>query len=185
LAAIAIAVGISGCANFDMEAGQWFAKPLDIFGREGGYTYSELQETRQRRPITANDLVQPGGVCPPPPAAAAQAQPNPAVTSNPGATPVVANNADGLLGGGIALDMSECNVVYRAGQPTSVEIGQNASGDRTAVLTFDSGPRPGIYRFERGRLTQLDRVATSPPPPQTAKNKPAKTKKPPKSHDQS
>ena len=74
--------------------------------------------------------------------------------------------------------MSECQVVYRAGHPNSIEIGKNPNGDRTAALTYLSGPRPGIYRFERGRLMELDRVAEPAQPPQTTKKKPAKPKKP-------
>ena len=53
---------------------------------------------------------------------------------------------------------------------------QNPNGDRTAILSYQSGPRPGVYHFERGRLMQMDRVEVAPPPPQ---KKPAKTKKPP------
>jgi hypothetical protein len=72
--------------------------------------------------------------------------------------------------------MTECEVVSRAGPPNSVQLGRNPNGDRTAVLSYQGGPRPGIYHFERGRLTQMDRVEVAPPPPQ---KKPAKTKKPP------
>jgi hypothetical protein len=43
-------------------------------------------------------------------------------------------------------------------------------------LSYQGGPRPGIYHFERGRLMQMDRVEVAPPPPQ---KKPAKAKKPP------
>jgi hypothetical protein len=91
-----------------------------------------------------------------------------------------------LLGGGVALGMSECDVVSRAGAPSQVQIGKNPNGDRTAVLTFTAGPRPGIYHFERGGLMTMDRVATPAAPPQEAKKKAAKsTKPPPKKNDQS
>ena len=66
-----------------------------------------------------------------------------------------------MLGGGIALGMSECDVVFRAGQPSSVQIGNAPNGDRTAVLTYQSGPRPGIYHFLRGGLTEMDGVPPS------------------------
>jgi hypothetical protein len=169
------ALALSACSSLDFEGAQWFQKPLDLFGRQGGYTFSELQENRQQRPITANDLVQQNGSCPAAPAAP-QPQANAAAPGGPAAMPVIASDADSLLGGGLSLGMSECDVVWRAGQPSSVQLGQNPNGDRTAVLTFDSGPRPGIYRFERGRLTEMDRVAEPPPPPQpkTAKKKPTK-----------
>jgi hypothetical protein len=73
--------------------------------------------------------------------------------------------------------MTECEVVTRAGPPNSVQLGRNPNGDRTMVLSYQSGPRPGIYHFERGRLMQMDRVEVAQPAPQPAKKKPAKTKK--------
>jgi hypothetical protein len=75
--------------------------------------------------------------------------------------------------------MSECEVVWRAGAPNNVQLGQNPGAVRTAVLTYDSGPRPGVYRFESGRLMEMDGVALPPAPPQVAKKKPVKPKKPP------
>jgi len=176
--ALAAAAALAGCADFD--SGQaWFAKPLDVTGRSAGYSFSELAETKkQQRPITANDLVNAGGSCPashaaaaPPPSAPAGAAA--ATPPAPDATP-----SDPLLGGGIALGMSECDVVFRAGPPSAVQIGSAPNGDRTTTLTFQSGPRPGIYRFLRGALTEMDAVAApAAPPPQVAKKKPAKAKK--------
>ena len=69
--------------------------------------------------------------------------------------------------------MSECDVVFRAGAPNAVQIGKNPNGDRTAVVTFGSGPRPGIYHFEAGALMEVERMQTAPAPAQTAKKKPA------------
>jgi hypothetical protein len=184
LAALATAVALAGCGD---TAGQtWFAKPFDISGRSAGYSFSELAETKKdQRPITANDLVSANGACavPATPAAAAPAAPPPAAeapgsaaASPSGAPP--ADDASSLLGTGIALGMSECEVVFRAGQPSSVQIGSTPGGDRTALLTYQSGPRPGIYHFLRGGLIQMDAVAVPPPAPQqVAKKKPAKPKK--------
>jgi len=78
-----------------------------------------------------------------------------------------------LLGGGVALGMSECDIVNRAGAPNSVQLGNNPNGDRTAVLTFNAGPRPGIYHFERGALMEIDGVPAPPAAPKVAKKKPA------------
>jgi hypothetical protein len=167
-AALATAVALGGCANVDYEAGGWFSRPLDLFGRKGGYTYSELQETRKQRSMTGSDLVDASGACPPP--RAAQAAP---AQANPGAVPAAPPQPDSLLGGGIALGMSECDVVYRAGAPGSVQIGQKPNGDRTAVLTYNAGPRPGIYHFEGGALMTIDRVAEPAPAPDSTKKKPA------------
>jgi hypothetical protein len=70
--------------------------------------------------------------------------------------------------------MSECDVVFRAGAPSAVQIGKNPNGDRTAVLTFNSGPRPGIYHFQAGALVEVEQTQTA--PAQTVKKKPASPK---------
>jgi hypothetical protein len=145
---------------------------MDFFGRSGGYSYSELQEAQLERPVTANDLVDNSGACP---AMSSAAQPQPAQGNSP---PGPAPDAAVALGGGVGLGMSECEVVNRAGAPTSVQLGTNPNGDRTAVLSYSSGPRPGIYRFERGRLMEMDRVAEASNPPQDVRKKAAKRKKP-------
>jgi len=162
-----MAVTLSGCSNMDLGTDQpWFRKPLDFGGRNAGYSYSDLQESsRLNRPITDSDLIDANGACPA--ATAPQAAPGgPAAPAAPMSR----------LGEGVGLGMSECDVVARAGAPTNVQIGNAPNGDRTAVLTYNGGPRPGIYHFERGRLMQMDGVAETAPPPQTAKKKPAKPK---------
>jgi hypothetical protein len=173
LAALAIAAALGGCANTDFDTQQgWFAKRTDWFGRSGGYTYSDLgEQTRQRGPIGPSDLVDAGGGCAPV-AVPAQAQPE---SNNQASGPPGAADSASLLGGGVGLGMTECEVVYRAGQPTAVELGSKPTGERTATLRFAGGPRAGVYRFEAGRLTEMDRVETPPPPPTpTAKKKPVK-----------
>ncbi len=178
-------VVLGACAKVDLDAsGGWFQKRFDLVGRNGGYTYSELGEAkRQQRPVSANDLVDVSGACPAPaaPQAVASAGAAPAATAasaaSPGAAPAAtAASAPSLVDGGIALGMTECEVVAHAGTPNSVQLGKNPNGDRTAVLTYNAGPRPGIYHFERGQLLEMDRVAEPPPPP-VAKKKPAKTSK--------
>ena len=170
--ALAVALALGGCANVDYEnKDAWFAKPFEIVSRKGGYTFSELQETKERsRSITANDLVDGNGSCPAP-QASQQAPAAAAANQAPGAPP--AADTGSLLGGGVALGMSECDVVFRAGSPSAVQVGKGPNGDRTAVLTFNSGPRPGIYHFASGALTEVERGQGAPAPPQTAKKKPA------------
>ena len=74
--------------------------------------------------------------------------------------------------------MSECDVVFRAGQPSSVQIGSLPNGDRTAVLTFNSGQRAGIYHFQRGALQEMDGIPMAAAPPQAVnKKRPAKAAK--------
>jgi hypothetical protein len=174
--ALVASLALGGCANVDMDnKDAWFSRPFQFVSRGGGYSFSELQESRARaHPITPNDLVAANGSCPPP--AAVQQAPAAAPAANqPGGAPA-ATDTGTLLGGGIALGMSECDVVFRAGAPNNVEIGKNPNGDRTAVMTFNSGPRPGIYHFEAGALMEVEQVQTAPAPAQTAKKKPASPK---------
>ena len=165
IASLAAAVILCGCANVEVDnKDAWFAKPFELVSRKGGYTYSDLQDAKQRaRAMSANDLVDASGACPSP-----VPQPAPtAANQDPNAAPAASTN----LGLGVALGITECDVVSRAGAPSSVQIGKNPNGDRTAVLTYNSGPRPGIYHFDGGTLSQIDRGQTAPPPPQTAKKK--------------
>jgi hypothetical protein len=74
--------------------------------------------------------------------------------------------------GGIALGMSECDVVRRAGLASNVNISASDRGERKVVLTYLSGTWPGIYTFGAGRLKVVDRA----PVPETPV-KPEKTKK--------
>jgi hypothetical protein len=167
-AALAMAVALGGCADLDWNTANLFRKPVDVVGRSSGYTYSDLGETRRTGPVTDAVLVDANGSCP-----AAAPPPQPAAgAAAPG------SDAPGL-GEGVGLGMTECEVVSRAGPPNSVQLGRNPNGDRTAVLSYQGGPRPGIYHFERGRLTQMDRVEVAEPAPKPAKKKPAKSKKPP------
>jgi hypothetical protein len=178
---LALAIALCGCSDFDA-SGSWFAKPLRLYGSNLGYTYTQFDDAKTDHPITANDLVDANGACPryvvpsPPPAAGA----------GPGAGPT---DAASLLGAGVAIGMSECDIVARLGQPTAVNVGRGPGGDRAAALTFNSGPRPGVYRFAGGRLTEMDRVevpqapAPEPAKKKMVKKKPDKTKKPPKPDD--
>jgi hypothetical protein len=177
LAAVAAPVALAGCGSDVSQP--WFVKPFDVSGRGAGYSFSELSETKkQQRAITPSDLVDANGSCP---ARAVAAAPTPAVGAAAGPPPPAAapgGDASSLVeDGGIGLGMSECDVVSRAGQPASVQIGSTPAGDRTAVLTFNGGTRAGIYRFLRGGLTEMDAVAAPAAPPQVAKKKPAKPKK--------
>lgn len=164
--ALAIAAALCGCGT-SLDSSGWFSKPLDLFGSRGGYTYSQLDEAKKERPITPNDLVDANGACT-------------AFAPPPAAPDAGSGNADAAsrLGGGVAIGMSECDVISRVGPPNAVNLSSNPRGDRTAVLTFNSGPRPGIYRFVGGRLAEMDRVEEPPPSAPPAKKKPAKNDKP-------
>lgn len=181
LAALALAAVLSGCAGSDYDSTAWFSKPLNLFGNNLGYSYSQLDADKRERRITANDLVDANGACPVRPQ-----QPQPA-PGGPDGNPEASPDAISQLNGGIGVGMSECDVVSRVGAPSAVNLGRNSNGERTAVLNFNGGPRPGVYRFVAGRLTEMDRVEAPAPPPEEAKKpekkKSAKAKKPAKKDD--
>jgi hypothetical protein len=96
------------------------------------------------RTVSLTELVGPDGQCTPEqipatPAGAAQAAPPPL--------------------GGITLQMTECDVVRRAGAVEKFEFGANERGERSLVLTYLRGPWPGVYRFAGGRLVSIERAA--------------------------
>jgi hypothetical protein len=72
---------------------------------------------------------------------------------------------------GIALQMTECQVVAVAGYTDRVEISTDPRGQRMVTLTYLSGERPGIYRFVGGRLATMERVGEPAQPTRAAKAK--------------
>jgi len=90
-----------------------------------------------------------------------------AATGEPGATGADPTSA-AVAQGGIALQMTECEVVRRAGLPDKIESGESRT-HRHLMLTYLQGPRPGIYTFISGRLAAIERVAEPPPPPRPAR----------------
>ena len=99
------------------------------------------------RPITQQDLVGPEGQC------SGSAGPSMATTDADGQSAP----APALMTSGIALQMTECEVVQRAGSPDGIEFGSEG-GERALVLTYTHGARPGIYRFGGGRLYSIERA---------------------------
>lgn len=69
---------------------------------------------------------------------------------------------------GVALEMTECEVVRAAGRPAEVQISANAAGERTVTMIYATPERP-IYRFVSGRLRVVERGAEPAPEPGTKK----------------
>jgi hypothetical protein len=109
-------------------------------------------------PVAPEDLVDAGGRCP---GGAVPAGGNGDVSLPQAGVPMIPST--------ITLDMSECDVVKRAGFPERVEIGANEAGERNVTLTYVNGQRPGIYTFRAGRLASMDRA-----PETAASSRPAK-----------
>jgi hypothetical protein len=120
-------------------------------------SYSGNKEEFTLRPAGPADLVGPDGQC-------ASLEPAP----DPGAEPQAPSQ------GGISLQMTECDVVRRAGAPEQVEMGANERGERSVVLTYIRGARPGVYRFASGRLVSIERGPEPPAPARPQKGATAK-----------
>lgn len=75
---------------------------------------------------------------------------------------------DGGVPAGIALGMTECDLVRLVGPSAQIDIGANPRGERETVITYRSGDRPGVYRFTAGRLAEVERAPEPPPKPQRA-----------------
>ncbi len=81
--------------------------------------------------------------------------------------------------GGVALGMTECQVVRRAGPPSNVAIGGDANGTRKVVLSYLGGNWPGIYHFQSGRLKVIDAAPEQAKPVAKSKSRRQKAKKKP------
>jgi hypothetical protein len=142
LVTVAVLAPLAACSS---DSGTFNILPK--LGSFDSLSVASAPQANELRPVTAADLVGPQGQC-------------------------AGGGADAANRGGIALEMTECEVVGRAGTPENIEIGTTERGERAVTLTYTGGPRPGIYRFAAGRLFAIERGQEAPP-------EPAKPKKPP------
>ena len=187
--AFAMAAAAGGCAqqisglSEAHEAG-WFSKPLDVFSKpEWARTSNASLDTVSMRPVGPEDMVSAEGQCAPGPAEAAVPAPQPVAAAAPAGTGFNGSLQTGpgapaamAPAGGIALGMSECQAVRRAGSPSHVAISAGENGERRVVLTYLSGPWPGIYTFDSGRLKIVDAAPVQDRKPEP-KKKPVKRAK--------
>lgn len=141
---------------------EWFSRPGRLFIRNISIESPPLTPDR---PVTNDDLVSADGSC-------------------PGMAPSGANAlADGPagapqpqpMGGRVALGHTECDVVRGIGAPDSVNLSNGPGGERVAVVTWSRGARAGIYTFNSGRLSSIERGPDPVPEPTAAKPKKRKT----------
>ena len=163
LLALPVAFALGACALPDFES--FRAPSPDAIFRPRSVTNVK---DRVLPPVAADDLVDASGRC-----AGAYVPPAEPAGGQPGSQAAAQQAGVPMIPGAIALEMSECDVVKRAGFPERVEIGAGERNERTATLTYMGGPRPGIYSFVEGRLKSMERGPEPPPAPKTAK-KPAK-----------
>jgi hypothetical protein len=198
----ALALAAAGCSSSMFDKGEGtslFSKPVDIFAKpDWAQPQSDKiagSDVDTGGPVGPDDLVGADGRCT---AAMAQAPATPAAANTPQASASV-GRVSGELGsepapatgaapasfgaptvvGGIALGMTECQTVRRAGQPGNVSVSASDKGQRQVVLTYLGGSWPGIYHFSDGRLKEIDRVSAPPEAPKPPK-KPPKKKPAPK-----
>jgi hypothetical protein len=174
LALLLLAPLMAGCAGAsDMFHSDLLSKDAEWFSRSGRLFIRNVSiETlplTPDKPVTAEDLVSADGGCPgmAPPGSDANA-----LTDDAAGAPAVPSTL-----GTVALGHTECDVVRGIGAPDSVNLSNNARGDRVAVVNYSRGPRAGIYTFTAGRLNSIERAAEPVAPPRTAKprRKPAAT----------
>jgi hypothetical protein len=172
----------------DNNEGGFFSKPVNLFAKPSWASATADDQNARlspRGPVASENLVGADGRCgaavaeaaAPAEPAAPPAQPadrpvgsmagDLASAPMPAATPAAANpnpalpeqsNTGSLTMGGVALGMTECDVVRRAGTPGNVNISAGDKGERKVVLTYLSGTWPGIYTFADGRLKIVDRA---------------------------
>jgi len=155
--------GCGGMSDMFSRDAEWFTRQPRLLGRS---LTLETPPLTEQRPIAPDDLISADGMCS---GMAAPSDANAMTESEPAAASAGAST----LPAGIALGRTECEVARYAGRPDNVELANDANGDRTAVLTYVKGLRPGIYRFVGGRLAAVERspVVETPKP---AKPKPKK-----------
>jgi hypothetical protein len=160
---LALSLGVAACSS-DSSTGSLLPQPDSILKRPDWTTFSGAKGEFSLRPVSSEDLVSADGQC-----AGAGPMAGPADSTAGGGGQQSAT----LVQGSVALQMTECDVVRRAGPVEQIDTGANERGERTVTLTYQRGPSPGIYRFTGGRLASIERAPGSPPAA-------AKQKAPPK-----
>jgi hypothetical protein len=163
---------VSACATPDTT--EPTGKLSDTFATPS-WAQANQARTTTTRAITQNDLINQDGSCAAP-------------ASTDGVAPV-STDADAALAGqgelpqvqgGVALGMTECQVMQRTGAPDTFNISAEGA-DRVATLTVTRGSWPGLYRFRGGRLVSIEQVAVpaQAKPARSAKSKQTATKSQP------
>ena len=135
-------------------------KLSDVFATPDWAKFSNSKPNVQRA-ITPDDLLTADGRCSGGPGPEA-----PAVTDGmAAATPDMSGQLDGAqiqMQGGVALSMTECEVLHRTGFPDRVDIAAEGT-ERIVTMSVTQGSWPGLYRFRAGRLVSIERIEVPPP----------------------
>jgi hypothetical protein len=151
---------LAGCSTpeFLSRDADWFSRSGRVFTKNISI---ETPPLTPDKPVTPEDLISADGRCP----GMGPAPGEGGADGQAGAAPVA-------QGGTVALGHTECDVARGAGAPDNVSLSTNEAGQRQAVLTYLRGPRAGIYTFNGGRLSAIERA-----PEPVAEKKPAKPRK--------
>ncbi len=163
LAVAPLVAGCSGGSDLLSKDAEWFSRPGRLFIKNISIDAPPLTPDK---PIGPEDLVSADGACP------GMAPAGPPADAN--ASTAAPEPSGGT--GTVALGHTECDVVRGIGAPSSVNLSNDASGRRVAVITWSTGPRAGVYTFTAGRLSSIEGNPEPPPAPKPVKPK-AKKKK--------
>ena len=162
---LALAPLIAGCSSASdlmSKDAEWFSRSGRLFIRSVSIDAPPLNPNT---PVAADDLVSAEGACPGMAAPGGPSDAN-ALTNGPDGAPAAQPR-----GGSVALGHTECDVVRGIGAPDSVNLSSNPRGERMAVVTWLRGPRAGIYTFNAGRLSMVERAPEPVAPPRVSKPK--------------
>jgi hypothetical protein len=159
LVTAALACGVAACGSLENmvpDPANFRFPDRTVFLPTNSNSYA--RPVKAEGPVGPGDLVDAQGQC-------------------AGTTPA-SSDAPSTAPRGVALEMTECEVVRSLGRPQSVDLTPQAGGQRHVVMTYAAGERAGIYQFDGGRLSAIER-GSEPPPPTVAKKPPAKKPRPP------
>ena len=147
---------LGNCAAPDTTQGT--GKLSDMFATPEWAKFSNSKPIAQQRAITPDDLVSADGRCAgTPDVVTTQATTEGANAPETTSEALAGQGALPTVQGGIALAMTECQVVQRTGFPERVDIGAEGT-TRVTTVTVTNGPSPGLFRFRGGRLVSIERV---------------------------
>ena len=147
---------LGNCAAPDTTQGT--GKLSDMFATPEWAKFSNSKPSAAQRAITPDDLVSADGRCAgPPDVVTAQATSEGANAPESTSDAQAGQVAMPTVQGGIALAMTECQVVQRTGFPERVDIGAEGT-TRVTTVTVTNGQSPGLFRFRGGRLVSIERV---------------------------
>jgi hypothetical protein len=155
---------LSACATAD--APQPTGKVSDVFATPE-WAKGNQARAQTTRVVTQNDLINPDGSC-----AFAAATDGVAPPSDPGEA-LTGQGPLPAVQGGVALGMTECEILQRTGAPDTFNIAAEGT-ERITTLTVTRGSWPGLYRFRGGRLVTIERVEVPPAPRQARPSRPKK-----------